>query len=93
MSEKLGILKKYDDGYVLPEKRWLQIRHKLLLPHQAVLKELVGYVKIGANYWLLYRESEEYFKSFFAKNSLWWNAIINEPEYVVIGKLKQVYVI
>ena len=88
---KMGILKKYEDGYVMPELRYSQIQTKILLPYQLLIRELVGFVRVDSAYWIVYREGNAYFKTFFAKNALWWKAITSELEYRVIGMLRQIH--
>ena len=92
-KEKLGILKKYEDGYVLPVIRFKQIPRVALTTRAVLNKEAIGYIVVGDFFWVLYRENDNYFRMLFAKNILWWRALTNEPEYACIAALPQVYLI
>jgi hypothetical protein len=89
---RLGILKEYPDGYVLPEKRYNQIKPKTVQPYQLLSRDLIGYVW-NNGCWIIYREEDQYYKSFFAKNMLWFNAMTTGSQFALIGKLPQIYVI
>lgn len=92
MEPKMGILKKYADGYVMPVGRYSQIRARTLLPHQLLTKDLVGHVW-NNGCWILYREGGRYFRSFFVKNVLWYDALVAEREFAAIAKLPQITLI
>ena len=84
--------KKYGEDIVLAAGRYNQITVKNSLPHCLLKKDLIGYVNIGLH-WIVYREEGKLFKSFFAKNSLWFKALTSEPEFTAIKELPQIYLI
>jgi hypothetical protein len=84
--------KNYGEDKVLAVRRYHQIVTRTLLPYHLLKKDLIGYVNIGA-YWIIYREGEELYKSFFAKNNLWFKTLTSELEFLVIRELPQIYLI
>lgn len=89
----MGILKEYNDGLVVAVHRYKQIQQKNLQLHDLIQKKMVGYVHVNYSYWIVYWENDRYYRSFFAKNDAWFNALTLEPQYAVVKGLPQIYLI
>lgn len=84
--------KNYGKDLVLAANRYNQIEIKHLMPYSLLKKELIGYVNEGLH-WIIYREGDRLYKTFFAKNNLWFRALTSEPEFLSIQELPQIYLI
>ena len=84
--------KKYGEDMVLAAGRYNQIKVKHIMPHGLLTKDLVGYVNMGTH-WIVYREEKDLYRTFFAKNGLWFSALVSEPEFTVVRELPQIYLV
>ena len=84
--------KKYGEDLVLATGRFRQIEVRNLLPCHLLKKEMIGYVNVKL-YWIVYREQGKLFRSFFAKNSLWFKALASESEFTIVRELPQIYLV
>jgi len=94
----MGIIKKYEDGIVLPIIRFTQMRVELVQLHDLILRKMIGFVRWEGKYWALCKGEEgtehaEYYRVPIAHNTHWFIAIRNEPAYVSLRSLPQVYLI
>lgn len=90
---KMGILKKYGDGLVMPELRYRQFVSKSVQMHKLVVMDMVGWVRDGGKYWILCREDERYVRISFAPNDIWFEALCTIPILVVVKDLPQIILI
>ena len=67
----------------------LEVRHHL--PFELLRKNLVGYVCFNM-VWILYKEEELLIRVPFARNRLWFRAIVSDPEFSAVSKLPQIYI-
>ena len=88
----MGILRTYEDGYVLQRNRYNQIELIVMQTHELIKKNMVGYIRDGYFYVLCW-ENDNYYKVPFARNKLWFDALTSDPEYIAIRELPQIYVI
>jgi hypothetical protein len=88
----MGIIKNYTDGIVVAENRYLQFQTKNLPLQELIKKKMIGYVNRGI-FFVIYWENDKYYKCFFAKNRLWFNALINDVELISIKELPQITLI
>ena len=89
----MGVFKEYNDGLVVATQRYNQIQPKTIQLHELIQKKMVGYTRVALRYWVVYWESDRYFKSFFAKNDVWFNALTSDLQYAIIKELPQIYLI
>jgi len=94
MSEglKMGILKKYDDGFVLPLIRYRQMEMRFIQLHDLFKFKIIGYINDGY-YFLLAVDKDNYFKIPFARNKKWFEALMTEEMFVPLRDIPQIYVI
>jgi len=88
----MSIIKTYTDGMVIPAGRYNQFEEKNIPIYYLLKKQLIGYVNIGRIF-VIYFENERYYRCFFAKNKLWFDALTAEPEYNCIKELSQFIII
>ena len=89
----MGILKEYEDGFVIPALRFNQIENRNIQLHFLMQKKMVGYVIINGAYIIVFWENERYYKSLFAKNRMWFDALAAEPQFQCVKSLPQIVVI
>ncbi len=89
---KMGILKKYNDGYVLPAIRYRQFVPKSVQMHKLITMRMIGWVRDNG-YWIICREDERYIKVFFAPNDVWFRALCTIPVLAVVKDLPQITLI
>jgi len=68
----------------------LEIRHHF--PFDVLKRNPIGYVNFDMVY-LLYEEGKALVKVPFARNRLWFRAMVSDPEFSVLSKLPQIYVV
>ena len=89
----MGILKNYNDGMVVSEQRFNQIQNKWTMICDLLSKKLIGYVVYRNLYWIVFWEDERYWKTPFARNREWFNALTSNVEFHCIRNLPQIYII
>lgn len=87
-----ALWKNYGEDLVMAANRYHQIEVKNLMPYHLVKTEMVAYVN-DSSYWVIYRKGNLIFRSFFAKNGLWFKALSSELEFGPIKELPQMYLI
>ena len=88
----MGILKKYDDGFVVARDRYLQFPIKKIQFVKLLKMRMLGYVG-ESGYWVICYDDSKYFRVPFARNDVWFKALTSEPEFASIGALPQVVLI
>lgn len=89
----MGLIKKKGDAYTLSPERFKQFSIKYYTQFNLMKKDLLGYAIVNGIYWVICREGDGvYSKVPFAKNNLWWEALVSELEFAAIGKLPQIFI-
>ncbi len=68
----------------------LEIKHHF--PFDLLKKKIIGYISLGM-IWILYEEKESIIRTPFARNRKWFKAITSDPEFAVLARLPQIYVV
>lgn len=68
----------------------LEVRHHF--PFELLKKNPAGYVCLDI-VWLLYTEERVLIRVPFARNRLWFKAMVSDPEFAVLSELPQIYVV
>lgn len=69
-----------------------QLESRFHFPFEVMKKDVIGYVCTDM-VWLLYREGEALIRTPFARNRLWFKAIISCPEFAALTRLPQIYLV
>lgn len=69
-----------------------QLEIKRHFPYEVLSKKILGYISLGV-IWLIYEERDKLIKVPFARNRKWFDAIVSDVEFAVIGRLPQIYVV
>jgi hypothetical protein len=89
----MGLIKRKGDAMTLSPDRFKQFVIKHYIPFTLLKKELLGYAIVNGIYWIICREGEGvYSKVPFAKNKFWWDALVNEVEFMSVGTLPQIFI-
>jgi len=89
----MGIIKNYKDGLVVAAVRYNQFTPRNLSPYELLNKKLIGYVFLNGMYFVVFWDNDKYYRSFFAKNVLWFEALTSEPQFACIKELPQLLLI
>jgi len=84
---------KRGNSLVINPSVFNQLEVKILFPFEVLGKNVAGYACPKGLVWILYEEDGEWVKVPFARNDKWFNAILSEPEFVALKKLKRIYVV
>lgn len=90
----MEIIGQYKDSKVLPIWRFdqMEIRHKQV--YETLLLKVVGIVrKPEGSIWLVYKSGSSYFKTYFAKNQLWFNAITSDEQLKYLKDVEQIFLV
>jgi hypothetical protein len=85
------MIKNREGSYYLTEGIFRQIEAKYHFPYELLNKKLLGYV-LRNIVWIIYKENEAFIKVPFARNRVWFKAMLTDPELCAMAKLPQIYI-
>lgn len=86
------MIRRKGNSLVLSSDIFDQLEVQYHFPFEILKKKLVGYVYSGVVY-LLYEEEKALIRVPFARNRLWFRAIISDPEFSALSQLPQIYIV
>lgn len=86
------MIRRKGNSLVLTKDIFGQLETRYHFPFEMLKKNPIGYVCLDIVY-LLYEDERALIKVPFARNRLWFRAMVSEPEFAVLAKLPQVYVV
>jgi len=82
---------KRGNSLVIAPGTFDQLEVKSLFPFDLMKKKVVGYINLD-RIWVLYEEDEKIIKVPFARNILWFRAMVSEPEFAALKQVPQIYI-
>jgi len=82
---------KRGNSWVIALSTFDQMEVKSLFPFDLMKKKVLGYINLDA-IWVLYEEDEKIIKVPFARNILWFRAMVSEPEFAALKQVHQIYI-
>lgn len=86
------MIRRRGNSLVLSEDIFKQLETRHHFPFELLNKDLAGYVYHGVVY-IIYREREALIRVPFARNRLWYRAIMSDPGFSVLSRLSQIYIV
>ena len=86
------LIRRRGNNQVLSADIFSQLETRHHFPFEVLSKKLVGFVCVNMIY-LLYEDGPTLIKVPFARNRLWFRAIISDPGFSALSQLPQVYVV
>lgn len=86
-----GLIGQAEDVRTLRGGHFSQIETKNKQIYDIINLNVLGRVVHPTGIWLVYKIGDLYFKTYFAKNQLWFDAITSDPQLIYLRGIEQLY--